>query len=164
MKDALSVVAQSRTRLAILLALLAVLIAGGVTLGSWTVGSNAGNGYAQATSGQNLVLGDASALTSAQLYPGGTGDVWVTLNNPNPFAVTITSVTSAGGAITSDKGSACDASTGVTFTNQTSLSKVVPANSPLSFKLTGAAHMDNTADQSCQGAIFTIPVTVSATS
>ena len=40
MKDVLSVVLANRTRLAVASALIAVVIAGGVTLGSWAVGSD----------------------------------------------------------------------------------------------------------------------------
>jgi hypothetical protein len=164
MKDALSIIVSSRTRLAVALALVAVLIAGGVTLGSWAVGSDPGNGYAKAISGTNLTLSDASASTTAQLYPGGQGDVTVIVHNPNPFAVTIGSVTGTGGAITSDKGGACDSSTGVTFANQTGLGLPLAAGATHTFVLSGAASMDNTAAQACEGAVFTIPVSVSATS
>ena len=69
-----------------------MVVAGGVTFGSWAVGSSPGSGYAKATSAQNLTLSDASASTVAQLYPGGTGDVKVKVTNPNLFRVTITSV------------------------------------------------------------------------
>ena len=164
MKNALSIIVSSRTRLAVALALIAVLIAGGVTLGSWAVGSAPGNGYAKATSGSNLTLSDASASTTAQLYPGGSGDVVVKVTNPNPFAVTIGSVDGTGAAITSDKGATCDASTGVAFANQDTLSVLVGAGQTRTFVLTGAASMDNTAAQACENAVFTIPVTVSATS
>jgi hypothetical protein len=164
MNNALSIIVSSRTRLAVALALIAVLIAGGVTLGSWAVGSDPGNGYAKATSGTNLTLSDASASTTGQLYPGGHGDVTVIVTNPNPFAVTIGSITGTGGAITSDKGGSCDASTGVSFTDQNSLHLLVPAGGTQTFVLPNAASMNNSADQSCEGAVFTIPVTVSATS
>ncbi len=163
MMDVFSILLANRTRLAVALALVAVVIAGGVTLGSWAVGSDPGNGYAKATSSQNLTLSDASASTVAQLYPGGTGDVKVKVTNPNPFAVTVTSVSGAG-TITSDKGAACNASTGVTYTDQTGLTQAVGAGATVTFTLTGAAAMSNAASSSCQGAVFTIPVTLVATS
>src|SRR5215469_2290789 len=111
MHDALSIIFASRARLTVALALVAAVIAGGVTFGSWAVGSDPGNGYAKATTATNLTFNDVSASTTATLYPGGNGSVKVSVNNPNPFAVTITAVNGTGGAITSDKGAACDAAT-----------------------------------------------------
>jgi len=163
MHDAISIIFASRARLTVALALVAAVIAGGVTFGSWAVGSDPGNGYAKATSSQNLTLSDASGATVAQLYPGGNGDVKVKITNPNLFAVTVTSVKGAG-AITSDKGAACDASTGVTYTDQSSLSLGLAAGATSTFTLVGAAHMSDASDTSCQGAVFTIPVTLTATS
>jgi hypothetical protein len=164
MQDAVSIILASRARLAIALALVAVIIAGGVTFGSWAVSSDPGNGYAKAKTALNLTFNDVSATTVAQLYPGGSGDVKVSVNNPNPFAVTISAVTGSG-PITSDKGASCTgASTGVTYTNQTGLTQVVPASGTLAFTLTGAAQMSNASNTACQGAIFTIPVTLTATS
>ncbi|HST17037.1 MAG TPA: hypothetical protein VLK36_05165 [Gaiellaceae bacterium] len=164
MQDAVSIILASRARLAVALALVAVIVAGGATFGSWAVSSSPGNGYAKAVTAVNLTFNDVSATTVAQLYPGGNGDVKVSVNNPNPFPVTITAVNAAAGSISSDKGAACNASTGVTYTNQTGLTQVVPATGTAAFTLTGAAHMANTSDNSCQGAIFTIPVTLTATS
>jgi hypothetical protein len=161
MKDALSIIVSSRTRLAAALALIVVLIAGGVTLGSWAVGSDPGNGYAKAVSGTNLTLSDASASTTGQLYPGGTGDVKVTVHNPNPFGVTITSVAGTGGPVTSDQ-AGCNAAS-VTYTDQSSLSLSLGAGATQTFTLTGAAAMSSSANQSCEGAVFAIPVTLAAT-
>jgi hypothetical protein len=109
-----------------------------------------------------LTLSDASASTTAQLYPGGTGDIWIKVTNSNPFAVTVTSVTGAG-TITSDKGAACDAATGVTFTNTTGLSQAVGAGATVTFSLAGKVAMSNASDNSCQGAVFSVPITLAAT-
>jgi hypothetical protein len=163
MKDVFSIILASKVRLATALVLAATVVAAGVTFGSWAVGSSPGNGYAKATSSQNLALADASASTVAQLYPGGTGDVKVRVTNPNPFAVTITSVAGAG-TISSDKGAACDAAAGVTYTDQMGLSQAVGAGATVTFTLPGAAAMSGSASSSCQGAVFAIPVTLSASS
>jgi hypothetical protein len=163
MKDMFTTIVERRSRLAVALSLAAVVIAAGVTYGSWTVGSDAGNGYAKAVTAQNLTLSDAGASTVADLYPGGTGAVKVKVTNPNAFAVTITGVTGAG-TIVSDKGAGCDASTGVTFTNQTGLSLALAAGATTVFSLPGAAAMSNSSVTSCQGGTFTIPVTLTAAS
>jgi hypothetical protein len=120
-KDTLKIIVGSRAHLAVAISMAAIVVAGGATFGSWVVGSSAGDGYAKAVTAQNLTLNDASASTVADLYPGGTGAVKISVTNPNAFAVTITGVAGAG-TITSDKGAACNASTGVTYTNQTGLS------------------------------------------
>ena len=163
LQTVLQVIVADRLRLAVALVGATVLAAGAVTFGSWAVGSDPGAGYSRAKAATNLTLNDVSASTVADLYPGGTGNVLVSVTNPNPFAVTITSIAGAG-AITSNAGAACDASTGVSFTNQTGLSLALGAGATQTFTLAGKAAMSNASATTCQGAIFTIPVTVTATS
>ena len=160
---ALRIIAADKARLALALSAVAVVATTAVTFGSWSVSSSAGSGYAKAKVALSLTLSDASASTTAQLYPGGTGDIWIKVTNSNPFAVTVTSVSGAG-TITSDKGAACDASTGVTFTNTTGLSQAVGAGATVTFSLAGKVEMSNASDNSCQGAIFSVPITLAATS
>lgn len=138
-----------------------MVLAGGVAFAAWTA-TGTGSGYAKAQTVQALTTVDASASTTAQLYPGGTGDVKVTVNNPNSFPVTVTGV-SGSGTITSDKGAGCNAATGVTFTNTTGLLDVVPASSSATITLTAKAAMGSTSDNTCQGAVFTIPITLTGT-
>ena len=163
MKDTLKIIVGSKAHLAVAISMAAMVVAGGATFGSWAVGSSAGSGYAKALTAQNLTLNDASASTVADLYPGGSGAVKLSVTNPNPFAVTITGVTGAG-TITSDKGAACDASTGVTFTNTTGLSQAVGAGATVTFSVAGKVAMSNASDNTCQGAVFSVPITLAATS
>ena len=140
------------------------LMATGAIYAAWNT-SGSGNGYAKAGTASALTIGDASLSTTADLYPGGTGAVKLKVTNPNPFAVRITTVAKqTGGTITSDKGPACNASTGVTFTDQTGLALDVAAGATSTFTLSGAVAMSNASDNSCQGAIFTIPVDVTGAS
>jgi len=112
-----------------------------------------------------LTLSDASASTSADLYPGATGSVTLKVTNANPFPVKVTSVAlQSGGVVTSNKGAACDASTGVSVTAQTGLAAAVAANATATLTVANAVAMSNASDNSCQGATFTIPVDVSAVS
>jgi nitrogen regulatory protein PII len=141
---------------------LGVALAASVAFAAWTA-TGTGSGYTQATTASVLSTVDVSASTTAQLYPGGTSDVKIEISNPNPYAVTVTSVVGSG-TITSNKGAACDASTGVTFTDQTGQSIVVPAGGTTATTFAGAAAMSNASDNTCQGAIFTIPVTLSGAS
>lgn len=163
MKTRMEILCTSKVRFAAALLAVGVVAAGGVTYGSWTVGSAAGDGYAKAVTAQNLTLSDGQA-TVADLYPGGTGAVKVTVTNPNAFAVTVTGVAAAAGTITSNKGASCDAATGVSFTDTTGLSATVGASATVTISLAGKAAMSNSSANACQGAIFTIPVTLTATS
>ena len=152
-----------RRRKVLAAALAAALVVGvGIAYAAWSA-SGSGSGYAKASSAQALTTVDISATTTATLYPGATGDVKLKVSNPNPYPVRIATVT-GNGTITSDKGSACDAATGVTFTNQTGLALDVPASGSMTFTLAGAAAMSNASDNSCQGAVFTIPVSFSGAS
>ena len=137
----------------VLLTLIAGVVVGGVAIGAWNA-TGSGTGYAKARSSSSLTLGDASASTTADLYPGATGAVKITVTNPNPFPV----------RITSDKGVACNSSTGVTFSPQTGLSLALAASTTDTFTLSGAVSMSNASDNSCQGAVFSIPVDVAAVS
>ena len=140
------------------------LVATGVIVAAWST-TGSGNGYAKAGTASALTIGDASAATVGDLYPGGSVAVKLKVTNPNPFAVRITTVAKqTGGVITSDKGAACNASTGVTFTDQTGLALDLAAGATTTFSLANAVSMSNASDNTCQGAIFTIPVDVTGAS
>jgi hypothetical protein len=141
---------------------LVAIVAVGIGIAAWSVGGS-GNGYAKAGSASVLTLADATAFTTASLYPGATGDLKLRVTNPNSFPVRITAVT-GNGTITSDKGTACDASTGVTFANQSGLTLDVGAGATATLTVSSSVSMSNASDNSCQGAVFTVPVTVTATS
>src|SRR3954463_7107684 len=147
-------------KLVFALAAVGALVLSGVLIAAWST-SGSGNGYAKAGTASALTIGAASAATAGDLYPGGTGAVKLKVTNPNPFAVRITSVAKqAGGVITSDKGAACNASTGVTFTDQTGQALDLAGGATSTFTLAGAVSMSNASDNTCQGAIFSIPVDV----
>jgi hypothetical protein len=138
------------------------MLAGSVAFAAWTA-TGSGSGYARATNAQVLTTLDASAITPPTLYPGAIGDVVLEIDNPNPYPVTVTDVEGSG-AIDSDAGGACDTNTGVTFTDRSGLTLNVPASGSVVFTLSGAVAMDNTSDTTCQGAVFTIPVTLTGLS
>ena len=151
-------------KLFFVLAAVAALVVSGVLFAAWST-RGSGNGYAKAATASALTLNDASVSTTADLYPGANGNVRLSVTNPNPFPVRITAVTKqAAATITSDKGAACNASTGVTFTNQSGLTLDLAASTTSTFTLTNAVSMSNASDNSCQGAVFTVPVDVTAAS
>jgi hypothetical protein len=103
-----------------------------------------------------LVGGDTP---SSRLYPGGpAADVILRVNNPNAFTVQVFSV-AANGGITADVSHAGCTTTGVTFTPPSNPSITVPAGSSL-VHLSGAASMSTASVSGCQGATFSIPVTL----
>jgi hypothetical protein len=145
----------------------AVCACAGLVYAQWTT-NGSGSAYAKAGTAQTLSTVDVSASTSATLYPGVSGDVLIKLDNPNPYTVTVTAIT-GNGTIAADGGHSGCTTTGVTFANQSSLSLVVPAKSGgvdgvLQTTLTGAASMSNASLNACQGATFTIPVTLTGSS
>jgi hypothetical protein len=160
----------SRPKLVVLGVAVAALATAGLVSAAWLAGGT-GSGYAKAGSSQALTTVDASASTTATLYPGVSGDVTLKLSNPNPFPVRVTAVALNGAqtAITADAGHASCTPTGVTFTNQTGLTLDVPAkvgatNGSVTSTLTGAAARSNASADGCQGATFTIPVTLTGAS
>jgi hypothetical protein len=147
--------------------LAATMAAVGLVYAAWTT-NGSGDAYAKAGTAAAISTVDVSASTTATLYPGVSGDVLIKLDNPNPYAVTVTAVT-GNGTITADGGHAGCTTTGVTFANQTGLTLTIPAKSGgvdgvLQTSLNGAASMSNASLNACQGAVFTIPVTISGTS
>ena len=98
---------------------LGVVLASTVALASW-LATGTGNGYAKAGTAQPLTT-NVATVTSGSLYPGGNGDVYITVNNPNPYPVTVTGVTGTTAIVTTDNNATCDGATGVTFTNQSRL-------------------------------------------
>jgi hypothetical protein len=139
-----------------------VLVAVGLVYAAWTA-NGTGSGYAKAQTAQPLTTVDVSATTTATLYPGATGDVNVRISNPNPYPVRVTSV-AGNGTITACGGAGTCTTTGVTYTNQNGLTIDVPANGATTSTLNGAAQMSNASDNGCQGATFTIPVSLTGAS
>ena len=173
--------ARRKRRYAVIGVSVAILLVAGVAFAAWTA-SGSGSGSAQAITAQDLGT-DAATPQSAQLYPGGTGDLEITITNPNPYPVRVTSVQfDSSSFVTSNQGAACTDDptndpahvTGVTFDGYTADGVTnqyldVPAASgatdgSATFTLTGTVSIDNTSDNGCQGAVFDIPVTLDAAS
>jgi hypothetical protein len=154
----------SKKRIVLASVLIVAFVAVGVGIAAWSV-TGSGTGYAKASTSSALTLADASASTTADLYPGASGTVKLKVSNPNPFPVRITAV-SGNGAITSDKGAACDAATGVAFVNQSGLTLDLAANASdqVLTLAAGAVTMSNASHNTCQGAVFSVPVSVTAAS
>lgn len=156
-------------------------VAYGVT--NWVVNLAAGSsGEATSASVSNISISAVATPAAANLlYPGGTGDVVLTITNPNSFPVTITAVdlptnaTYATGYTTSALSSTqtgCLAATpsGVTWsfatgtsgsahtlTTPLTVAATGQANNPLTVTLTNDASMSTTAPAACENTYFSMP-------
>jgi hypothetical protein len=133
---------------------------GAGTAYAYFTSSGQGTGSVSIGTMQAVTVAVAAATPSTALLPGGSGDVTLEVTNPNSFDVTLVSVASTGGTITADSGHPGCATTGVTFSDQTGLSTNIPAGSTAAIDLPGAASMSTASSAGCQGAAFSIPVTI----
>jgi hypothetical protein len=150
---------------------------------NWVVGLAGGSsGEGQSATISNLTITAVAAPAAGNLlYPGGTGDVVVSISNPNPYPVTITAVqlptnvTYAAGFTTnalSTPVAGCAAATpsGVTWNFATGSSGsshtlTTPltvgangqANNPLAVTLTNDASMAATSPLACAAIFFSMP-------
>ncbi|HEV8065131.1 MAG TPA: hypothetical protein VGP46_09875 [Acidimicrobiales bacterium] len=139
----------------------AVGLGGGAAFAAWSV-SGTGSGAGAATVAQSLVVTPVTpAGAGATLYPGGpAGPVFFNIQNPNPYAVTITGL--AWGTPTSTNTSSC-ASTNISLDAgaPTTVSISVPAASTASdVQVNSVLDLSHSAGNGCQGVAFDIPVTV----
>jgi hypothetical protein len=147
-----------RKKLFVALVGVAVLAIGGVAVALWTA-NGSGSGQAEAISAITINVNATSG--TADLYPGAAGDVYFTLTNDNPYQVTFASMTA--GTVTVDAGhSACTPATYVTVDNVPSgLTLVAAANTTTgALSIDNVVHLDVSAPDACQGAVFTIPLTL----
>jgi hypothetical protein len=150
---------------------------------NWVVGLNSGSsGEGQSASIANLsITAVASPAATNLLYPGGNGDVVVTISNPNPYPVTVTAVqlptntTYATGYTTSaltatQTGCLAATPSGVTWNFSTATSGTThtlttpvtvgasgQANNPLAVTLTNDASMAATTPAACAATYFSLP-------
>lgn len=177
---------RSRTRRTkIVAAVLGTVLAGVAAYAAtnWVVGLNSGSsGEGQSATISNIsITAVASPAASNLLYPGGTGDVVVTISNTNPYPVTITAVqlptntTYATGYTTSaltTTQTGCLATTPSdviwnysTATSGSSHTLTTPltvgasgqANDPLVVTLTNDASMTTGSPSACANTYFSLP-------
>ena len=140
-----------------------MLLGAGLASAAWL---SSGGGTASSRAGQALppttTVVPGTAFTTNLLYPGTSGDVKITVNNPNVYPVKVTSV-APNGAPTAAGGVGTCATTGVGLT-AASPGTAIPAGGSATLTLAGAASMTSASETGCQNATFTIPVTVAITS
>lgn len=150
-------VSKRATVIASAIALGSLVIAGGVAYALWSV---TGSGSGRATAGVVVEATITPADGEPDLYPGVTdGDLYFTVDNPNPFAVTFTDMTV--GAITSSDEAGCPG-TNITVTSPvTGLNLVAPAGTSGELTVADVVAMDAGAPNECQGVTFDVAVTLS---
>ncbi|HEX4982709.1 MAG TPA: hypothetical protein VFV63_13475 [Ilumatobacteraceae bacterium] len=146
-----------RSKVAGGLALGVMLLGGGIAGALWAA-SGSGSGEANAVTAQVATV--SAATGTADLYPGFSGgDVFFTVTNPNPYAVTFASM--AVGTVTSSDPAGCPSSS-VSVASATGLSLAVGANATSATQsIIDVVTMAAGAPDACQGASFTIALTLS---
>jgi|KBSMisStaDraftv2_1062788.scaffolds.fasta_scaffold134986_1 hypothetical protein len=148
----------SRRRAFVAMAIVGVVLTGGGIAAALWSANGSGPGQAKALSAQSLTV--TAATGAADLYPGFTGgDVFFTITNPNPYPVTFTSMTA--GTVTSSNPAACP-SANVSVANASGLSLAAAASSTSGTQsIANVVTMAAGAPDGCQGATFTINLTLS---
>jgi hypothetical protein len=152
--------------------------AGAFAATNWVVGLGSGSsGESQSATVSNLTIAAvASPAAGNLLYPGGTGDVVVTITNPNSFPVTVTGVqlptntsyatgysnsalTSAvSGCTSSNSDVIWNFSSATSGTDHTLTSALtVAASGSLTVTLTNDASMTSSAPAACEASYFSMP-------
>lgn len=149
---------RKRKRLIIVGAALLVLVGAGVALAAY-LSSGVGAGQANASEAVNSTITPGANGTA--LYPGATGTFTVTINNPNAYPVTVTSI-SAGSSQATGADNACAAGTVTSSALTNPPNTVIPPGGSGTYTLTSTMIADP--DNSCQGASFTLPLTAQLTS
>jgi hypothetical protein len=148
-----------RRSLFILGAAIAVVLGlGAGTAFAYFTSSGSGSGTASTGSVQAVTVLPAAGAVTNKLFPGASGDLVVTLSNPNSFPVTITNV-SGNGTVTGSGGLGTCSTTGVSVPTQSGLTITVLAGTH-SVTIPDGVSMDATSDSGCQNATFSVPVTL----
>jgi hypothetical protein len=137
-----------------------VLASGGAAYAYVTsIGSGSGSGSTGTMQTVTLTAFVGGDAPSSKLYPGGpAADVILRVNNPNAFSAQLYSI-SGNGTITADASHSGCTTTGVTFNPPSNPNTTLPAGSSL-VHLSGAASMSTASLSACQGATFSIPVSI----
>jgi hypothetical protein len=148
-------------------AALAVLVSAGVVFGLWSA-QGTGSGRARATTAVSATVTPVNCTATPScidLYPGFTGgDVYFTITNPNPYAITFTGMTAGAITVDASHAAACPASSITVASPVTGLSLAAPASSTTGqLSIADVVTMIAAAPDGCQGASFDIALTLTGT-
>jgi len=167
------------------------VLAGGTAYAAtnWVVGLNASSsGQSQSAAVSNLTISAvASPAATNLLYPGGNGDVVLTISNPNSFPVTLTAVnlptnttyatgyttaaltTTQTGCLAATPSdviwnySSATSGTSHTLTTPLTVAASGQPNNPLTVTLTNDASMTAAAPSQCENTYFAMPALTGVT-
>ncbi|HVM19728.1 MAG TPA: hypothetical protein VM307_07190 [Egibacteraceae bacterium] len=159
-----------KRRVTVLATMISVLLLAGVVSAAW-LANGSGSGSAKAITSSGTVSTD-TATPTAQLYPGKTADLKIKLTNTHLFPVKVTAL-AGDGAITATpvNGETCEvhgvelvagALSNLNLTVDASSNGTTPATAE--HTVSNAVKMTNASQDGCQGATFTIPVTITGES
>ncbi|TYP87894.1 hypothetical protein [Blastococcus xanthinilyticus] len=150
-------------RLVVVALFVVALIGGGIATAAWLV-SGTGSATTQAATAVNLTV--SAGTPTATLYPGASGAVVASVANPNPFPVRVTSASFGAVTVTPLAGRTCTAAS-LTVSGPVTLGSPVnlSANSgATAVTIPNAVTMVSSADNGCQGATYSVQVTLSGAS
>jgi hypothetical protein len=149
-----------RKKLVAIPCLVAVAVATGVAFAAWT-SSGSGSGTAQSTTSINSVI--APGASAADLYPGATQSVTVTVSNPNPYPLLVNSISAGSSALVNTTCAAGTVTSDARPTDATGLlqsdgtTKAIAAGGSGTYTLT--THMAASAVDACKAQTFSLPLT-----
>jgi hypothetical protein len=133
----------------IVFAVATAALGSGVAYAAWT---SSGTGSATTQAGTALApVVTGGAVTTGVLYPGTSGNAVVTVSNPNPYPVTVTSIAPNGAG-----------TCGVSFAERFPGTQLAANSAPVA--ITFSVSMALNAPNSCQGASIDVPVVVTIAS
>ncbi|MDI6099651.1 hypothetical protein QLQ12_13695 [Actinoplanes sp. NEAU-A12] len=143
----------------------ALTISGGAAWAFWRL-SGTGNGTASAGSAVEL-RATGRPDPDVPLHPGARSNLFVTIRNDNRFRVIVDRVQPHSVVVAADpahRDAGCIQS-GVSMSSPFySVSVEIPPQSSSTVLLSRAIRMDNTSDSACQGATFSVPLTLTGRS
>jgi hypothetical protein len=146
-----------------------VLVLGITGAVAWAVWTARGTGAATGKAGVALRIQTiASTGTGKLLYPGGSGDLKIRVSNDNTFPVRVNTVVPKTPITADPDHNAMGCTVGATGVSVDEFITVswtpIPAGQNVEFTMPNVVHMDNTSNDKCQGARFSVPVVLVAAS
>lgn len=139
-----------RKRTAVIAAVAVLAVGGGVAYAAWS-STGSGSGVVASTTSANSTISPVAG--AGGLYPGATVSFSVTINNPNSYPVTVTSISAGASQLTAD---GCAAGT-VTSPAVSNPSGTIAAGQSGTYTLQATMNADAT--DSCKSQTFSLPLT-----